>query len=175
MRRKNRLRLLIAALLIAVFYSAAAHPQSTLFPQTVAHAASGSTTFAVVGDYGSDSSHEASVASLISGWNPAFIATVGDNFYNAALDSGDTGNKYHESVGKYYCSYLAAVAGAGTCPTGGSSTNRFFPAMGNHDYSDGTLATYTTTSPCRAQASLPATLRATSATTISRRDLCRSS
>ena len=103
------------------------------------------TVFAVVGDYGTDNSNEAAVTNLVGSWSPSLIATVGDNFYNDAIDAGDTGNKYHESVGKYFCSYLKDVAGTSTCPNGSASANRFFPAMGNHDYSDATPApgTYT--------------------------------
>jgi hypothetical protein len=104
-----------------------------------------STVFAVIGDYGTDDSNEAAVKKLVDGWSPSFVATVGDNFYSGAIDSGDTGNKYHESVGKYFCGYLKDVAGADTCPAGAAAANRFFPAMGNHDYGDATPSpgTYT--------------------------------
>ena len=38
-------------------------------------------TFAVVGDYGSGTSNETAVASLIESWHPDFVLTVGDNAY----------------------------------------------------------------------------------------------
>ena len=50
--------------------------------------------YAVIGDYGFDGSNEASVATLIRGWNTASaltgVLTVGDNNYGA-LGRGDEG------------------------------------------------------------------------------------
>ena len=37
--------------------------------------------FAVIGDYGIDSEAEARVARMVSGWNPDFVITTGDNNY----------------------------------------------------------------------------------------------
>jgi hypothetical protein len=100
--------------------------------------AQGSLTFATIGDYGVDNANEQAVATMISSWDPTFILTLGDDYYTGAGGTG-TG-KYDESTGAYYCAYLKDIATTGTrCPTpGGSPTvNRFFPSLGNHDYSDG--------------------------------------
>ncbi len=120
---------------------------SLLLPLGVqlSRAQSPSVTFAVIGDYGMDDAHEQEVANLVNGWSASFIITTGDDFYNAAIDAGDTGNKFHESTGKFYCAFLKDVAGAGNCPIGTAAQNAFFPSMGNHDYTDATPApsTYT--------------------------------
>lgn len=94
------------------------------------------TTFAIIGDYGMDNTAQANVATLVKGWSPEFIVTTGDNYYSAA--GNESGNRYHEANGKYYCEFLRAVAGTGTsCPSGTATpTNRFFPVLGNHDYTD---------------------------------------
>ncbi len=95
------------------------------------------TTFAVIGDYGMDDANEQSVATLVTGWNPDFVVTTGDDYYNPAGGSG-TG-KYDESTGAYYCNFLTDISTTGgRCPTGLAVVNRFFPSMGNHDYSDAT-------------------------------------
>lgn len=63
---------------------------------------------------------------MINSWNVDFIVTVGDNSYNpSTIDS---------NIGQYYSSYIGAYNGSFGV---GSATNRFFPALGNHDYSDG--------------------------------------
>jgi tartrate-resistant acid phosphatase type 5 len=105
--------------------------------------ASGSTTFAVIGDYGRNNNHEAAVARLVSTWNPSYIIATGDDYYRPAGGTGST--KYDRSTGAYYCRWLADVTTTGTrCPSGKASVNAFFPALGNHDYSDATpsLSTY---------------------------------
>ena len=89
----------------------------------------GELRFAVIGDFGSGSADEAAVANLVKSWNPSFILAVGDDRYGA--------RDYDTVVGQFYCDYLKD-AGSGTyCPGGPSAVNRFFPALGNHDYSDG--------------------------------------
>lgn len=94
-----------------------------------------STTFAIIGDYGRDNDSEAAVANLVTSWNPAYIVSVGDGYYAPA---GGTGaSKYDESTGAYYCRWLAGITTTGRrCPGGLAQKNAFFPAMGNHDYSD---------------------------------------
>ncbi len=92
-------------------------------------------TFAAIGDFGGDTATEGYVADMIAGWNPDFVVTTGDNYYNNAGGSG-TG-KYDEAIGKYYCSFLEGITTSGTnCPNGTAATNAFFPSLGNHDYSD---------------------------------------
>jgi tartrate-resistant acid phosphatase type 5 len=71
-------------------------------------------TFAVVGDFGSGTSDERAVASLIESWHPDFVLTVGDNAYPLGapelLDN--------DIFGPY-----AAVM----------RESAWFPALGNHD------------------------------------------
>jgi hypothetical protein len=98
-------------------------------------AQSSSLVFAVVGDYGMDNAPEASVANMIASWNPEIIITTGDDYYNSAGGSGSA--KYDESTGAYYCDYLKDITTSGTrCPVGLAATNKFFPSLGNHDYTD---------------------------------------
>jgi nitrogen fixation protein FixH len=82
--------------------------------------------FAVIGDYGTGTSHEAVVAELVAGWNPDFVITTGDNNYpNGATETID------ENIGKFYSQFIGNYTGSyGT----GSETNRFWPSLGNHDW-----------------------------------------
>jgi tartrate-resistant acid phosphatase type 5 len=71
-------------------------------------------TFAIVGDFGSGTSDERAVASLIASWHPDFVLTVGDNAYplgSPELLDGDIFGPY------------AAVM----------RESAWFPALGNHD------------------------------------------
>ncbi len=93
--------------------------------------------FAVIGDYGMGNDSEAKVAHLVASWKPAFIIATGDDYYAPAGGSGSA--KYDRSTGADYCAWLAEVTTSGTsCPQGEAKTNAFFPALGNHDYSDAT-------------------------------------
>jgi tartrate-resistant acid phosphatase type 5 len=92
--------------------------------------------FAVIGDYGMGDANERAVAGLVQSWHPAFIVTTGDDYYTPAGGSGSA--RYDNSTGKDYCPFLASITTTGGhCPQPGpAATNRFFPALGNHDYSD---------------------------------------
>ncbi|MBE0683455.1 MAG: metallophosphoesterase, partial [Anaerolineales bacterium] len=82
--------------------------------------------FAVIGDFGDAGQSELDVANLVKSWNPEFIITVGDNNYetgSAATIDQNIGQYYHDYIHPYSGSYGA-----------GASTNRFFPALGNHDW-----------------------------------------
>ena len=81
--------------------------------------------FAVIGDYGVDDANELAVASLLkTNLRPDFIVTVGDNQYDGAANiDHDIGKYFQEYIGNYRGTYGA-----------GASSNRFFPALGNHDY-----------------------------------------
>ena len=82
--------------------------------------------FAAFGDYGVNNSTEQAVADLINSWNPDFIITTGDNSYSSTpIDI---------NIGKYYSQYIGSYSGA---YGPGAPTNRFFPCIGNHGYSDG--------------------------------------
>jgi hypothetical protein len=71
-------------------------------------------TFAVVGDFGSGTSDETAVASLIESWHPDFVLTVGDNAY-------PLGSK--ELLDRDIFKPYAAVM----------RESSWFPALGNHD------------------------------------------
>lgn len=104
----------------------------------------GTSTFAIIGDYGMDDANELAVANLVKSWSPSYILAAGDDYYDPAGGSGDT--QYDESTGAYYGPWLKDVTTSGTRNTSPApAMNAFFPAMGNHDYSDATPApsTYT--------------------------------
>jgi hypothetical protein len=113
-----------AAPLLHIEYSSASTPTPTptpTGPTPTALPGSDSAHFAVIGDFGVDNTNEADVATLVDDWTPGFIVTVGDNVYgtNLADITPDDSSPY--------------------CNGGNSSVNRFFPAFGNHDYSDGPI------------------------------------
>jgi hypothetical protein len=88
--------------------------------------------FAVFGDYGTaKASGERAVATLINTWDVEFVLTVGDNNYG--------GIPYDEAVGQHYADYIGDYQGDFG---DGSEVNRFFPAIGNHEYSDGPVENY---------------------------------
>jgi tartrate-resistant acid phosphatase type 5 len=85
-----------------------------------------SVRFAVIGDFGQDGSAELSVANLVKSWHPDFVVTAGDDSYGSTpIDN---------NIGKYYADYIGSYVGS---YGSGTDTNRFFPSLGNHDYSDG--------------------------------------
>ena len=82
--------------------------------------------FAVIGDYGNGSAEETAVAKMVTGRQPDFIITTGDNNYPSGEDATiDT------HIGQYFSEYIYPYTGIYTA-TG--SVNRFFPALGNHDW-----------------------------------------
>lgn len=89
--------------------------------------ANAQTTFAIIGDYGSKGSDESAVANLVKSWKPEYILTLGDNNYPDGAESTIDGN-----IGKYYHSYIKSYKGS---YGSGSDYGRFFPCIGNHDWS----------------------------------------
>jgi hypothetical protein len=81
---------------------------------------------AVVGDYGGDTSEEAAVAKLIASWNPDAVITGGDNNYVEGSFDG-----YDQVVGKHYHAFMGSYRGKFGA---GSPSNRFWPALGDHDW-----------------------------------------
>jgi len=79
--------------------------------------------FAMLGDFGDNSSAEAQVAAMVRGQNPDFIITAGDNRYGSST--------YQQTITDHYGQYVPAASG------GTATENLFFPAPGNHDYDDG--------------------------------------
>jgi tartrate-resistant acid phosphatase type 5 len=82
--------------------------------------------FAAIGDYGYAGPAERDVANLIKSWNPDFIITLGDNNY----DLGDS-TTIDQNIGQYFHEYIYQYKGHYGPRT---SSNRFFPSLGNHDY-----------------------------------------
>jgi hypothetical protein len=74
-----------------------------------------SPVIAVIGDYGSGKSESHQVAHMVSDWPANAVVTLGDNVYY------ETG--FQTLVGNLYGDFLQGGA--------------FFPATGNHDYSEG--------------------------------------
>jgi len=90
--------------------------------------------FAMIGDYGKAGPNELAVSNLVKSWNPEFVITVGDNNYE--LGHQDTidmniGQYYHEFIFPYIGSYGP-----------GDTVNRFFPALGNHDWNTSSALPY---------------------------------
>jgi tartrate-resistant acid phosphatase type 5 len=92
-------------------------------------------TIGVIGDYGSAYLGGASlsivqrVANLIKSWNPDFIITTGDNNY----PDGEASN-IDTNIGQFFHEYIHPYLG--TFGPGGT-TNRFWPSIGNHEWSFG--------------------------------------
>lgn len=90
------------------------------------HAQSTTTIFAVIGDYGMAGQPVADVAALVKSWNPDFIVTTGDNNQIGGKNEMDA------NIGQYYHEYLYNYTGT---YGEGSPTRRFYPSLGNHDWS----------------------------------------
>jgi hypothetical protein len=82
----------------------------------------------VIGDYGLAFSGEEDVANLVRSWEPDLVVTTGDNNYPAG--SPET---IDINVGQFYHEFIAPYAGEYGA---GAEQNRFFPALGNHDWMD---------------------------------------
>ncbi len=97
-------------------------------------ACSGGTQFAVIGDYGDAGRPAADVAEMVNQWQPDFIVTLGDNNYpNGAAGTID------ENIGRYFSRHIHPYKGQyGT----GAAANRFYPALGNHDWRTAGAAPY---------------------------------
>jgi len=99
-------------------------PASPTFPPDPT--AQESFRFAIIGDYGEGGKAEKDVADLVKSWNPDFIITVGDNNYpDGAAETID------QNIGKFYHEYIYPYTGSFG---DGADSNRFFPSLGNHDW-----------------------------------------
>ena len=86
----------------------------------------GPVRFAIFGDYGSVGEAEASVAALVKSWRVDFIATAGDNNY--PVGGADT---LDANIGQFFAEFICPYRGN---YGRGATKNRFFPALGNHDW-----------------------------------------
>src|SRR5688500_18488407 len=92
--------------------------------------------FAVIGDFGDNSSREAEVAALVQRLAPDFVITTGDNNYpSGQAETIDT------NIGQYYSNFIAPYYGS--YGTGALGENRFFPSLGNHDWETGSAQPHT--------------------------------
>ncbi len=118
-------------------------PSATASPTRPSLDTGGPITFAVIGDDGTHGQGERAVVDMLNGWKPDFVINVGDAYYARA--GGESTGKYDGSVGLYFCNYLKDVTTIGpACPHGNADVNRFFPTLGNHDYSDAGIENYLT-------------------------------
>ena len=85
-----------------------------------------SVRFAVIGDYGLAGEHLAAVAEFVKSWAPDIILTVGDNNY----PEGEVAT-IDENIGAYFHEFIFPYTGV---YGEGAQENRFFPALGNHDW-----------------------------------------
>jgi predicted phosphodiesterase len=86
----------------------------------------------LLGDYGSVESPTTQsfrVAQSITEYNPDIIITLGDNTYETNPTSA-----YDNTVGRLYHQFINPYVGVSGS---GAIINRFFPVIGNHDYSAG--------------------------------------
>lgn len=90
--------------------------------------------FAVIGDYGQAGPAAEAVARLIQSWAPDFIVTTGDNNY----PHGEA-RTIDDNIGRYYHVFIAPYRGR---YGPGADRNRFFPALGNHDWETARAAPY---------------------------------
>jgi len=90
--------------------------------------------FAVIGDYGSGSQFEGDVADLVKGWRPDFIITTGDNNYPSGSEE-----TIDAHIGQFYHAFIYPYEGE---YGKGADQNRFFPALGNHDWKTADLKPY---------------------------------
>lgn len=86
----------------------------------------GPVRLAVIGDYGVAGEAVQRVSQMIRGWGPELIITTGDNNY--PLGGADT---IDQNIGQYFHDFIGPYYGRFGC---GSRRNRFFPALGNHDW-----------------------------------------
>ncbi len=82
--------------------------------------------FSAIGDYGDGSALETAVANLVKGWGPDFIITTGDNNYPKGEEE-----TIDENIGRDYHTYIQGYAGD---YGQGSSDQKFYPSLGNHDW-----------------------------------------
>jgi tartrate-resistant acid phosphatase type 5 len=114
---------------------------------TDAVATTASYVFAQIGDFGAsagsgdyDGTNAGKVATLLKSWSPQFVVTTGDNSYNAS-GADMTTDTYDINVGQHYSEYIFPFGtGQSSTYTSTATENKFFPAVGNHDYVSDSLS-----------------------------------
>jgi len=102
-------------------------PSSDLAPIPTSKLTAYDTHFAAIGDYGYPDKYERLTSTLVKSWAPEFIVTVGDNNYPDGQAS-----TIDKNVGQWYHNYIHPYKGNFGA---GANINRFFPTLGNHDWS----------------------------------------
>lgn len=127
---KQAMKRLAAGIIVVALIGAI---ELTPGPGQRAEAAGAPVVMAVIGDYGGGTYGQQQVADLVDTWDVDFITTTGDNVYSA--DAAVPFQALDKKVGKYYHEYIYPYTGnfGNGSPT---QTNRFFPALGNHDWGD---------------------------------------
>jgi tartrate-resistant acid phosphatase type 5 len=126
---------LIIGVGIALLWLRGSYVYAVEVPITASPTDCGSATrFAIIGDYGIAGQPEADVARMVDRWQVDTIVTVGDNNY---LDGAAT--TIDANIGQYYHAYIAPYQGSYGA---GAEVNRFFPALGNHDWRTDNAAPY---------------------------------
>jgi len=80
-----------------------------------------------IGDFGTTTPESFAVAALVRALDPRLVITLGDNNYpdgKASTIDANIGQHYHQFIAPYTGGYGA-----------GALRNRFFPCLGNHDWS----------------------------------------
>ncbi len=88
--------------------------------------------FAIISDIHGATAGTLAVSQMVRSWNPEFIITAGDSYYPLSSNIDD-------QVGPYYHDFIYPYIGIYGV---GDTVNRFFPALGNHDYDAGDINTF---------------------------------
>lgn len=100
---------------------------STATPTVAPSATPVQARFAVIGDFGDSGPDEEAVADLVKSWGVDFVVTTGDNnYFSGKAETID------ENIGQYYHSFIHPYDGE--YGAGAGDINRFFPALGGHDW-----------------------------------------
>jgi tartrate-resistant acid phosphatase type 5 len=124
-----------------------------------------STVLGLVGDYGETGERATSIANMVGsfGWQTDYVLSLGDNNSgNVAVGNPD----WETLVGARYGQYMMQRSGPGAnpYPYQTSSTQRFFPIVGDHDLGAGVIAGYVDyfhDDPANAAGRLPAGVHTT--------------
>lgn len=93
----------------------------------------------VIGDSGSVYTPTKDVAELVRSWSPDMVLHTGDIVYNNGGNWEDD-NHYEHQFAQWY--HWALGSYGGIYSTGGNAPGIFFPAPGNHDFTDGPITRY---------------------------------
>src|SRR5688500_8304585 len=93
-----------------------------------AHAQNRTIRFAVISDCEGAKPATTDVANLVKSWNPEFIVTAGDNY-----DASGAAGTIDQNIGQFYHQFIYPYVGS-YGPGSSDGINRFFPALGNHDW-----------------------------------------